>query len=191
MSYFTAANGTELIARRGYGGSMPTGLGTIDSRTPAQIAADTASANAGYGASSGGKSTLSKIGDFLKDGASAAFDIFKSSQQAAGGQAALQQAIQQQRPAASGMPSWLLPVGLIGAAGVVALVVLKKKRRNPARRYRRNRPGAVSRVGRSPLVPRRRRRLRSNALFIGPRQAPPPKAPRAPRGKSRTRRTRR
>ncbi len=148
--------GTTLISRRGYGGPTPTGLGGI----------------------------LDTIGSFVKDGVSAAVDVYKSGQQAAGGQAALQTALQQQaaaqaRPA--GMPTWVLPVALVGGAGVLALVLLKKKpRRNPSRGRRRhharrrnagdaNRPGEFyppSRVGRPSLVkvrklpkwPKRRRR---------------------------------
>jgi len=106
MSYFTPT-GTTLIARRGYGGATPTGLDGV----------------------------LDKIGSFLKGGASAAIDVFKSSQQNAGAAAAYQQiAMQQQVP--SGPPSWLAPVAIgAGALVVGAIVLSKRKRRNPSRRH--------------------------------------------------------
>lgn len=43
-----------------------------------------------------------------------------------------------QQPAASGTPSWVVPVA-IGAVGLGAIMLLKSKRKNPARRRRHRR----------------------------------------------------
>lgn len=105
MSYFTSA-GDTLVSRRGYGGPTPTGLSGV----------------------------LETIGGFVKDGVSAAVDIYNSGQKAAGGQAALQQVVAQQQPAPrSGMPTWVMPAAVLGGAGLLAFVVLNKKRKNPSR----------------------------------------------------------
>jgi hypothetical protein len=111
MSYFTAT-GTTLIARRGYGGSVPTGLGGI----------------------------LDKVGDFLKGGATTAIDVFKSSQQNAGAAAAYQQVAMQQAAQQRGTPGWVMPVAIGGAAVALGAVLLSRgKRKNPARGRRRRR----------------------------------------------------
>lgn len=96
---------TELIARRGY--SDVGGVGDV----------------------------LSKIGDTLKAGAGAALDFYGQQQQQTG---QLQVYQQQQAAAAAaarggGMPSWALPAA-IGGVGLVAVVLLTSKRKNPARR---------------------------------------------------------
>lgn len=105
----------QLVERRGYGPS-PTGLAGV----------------------------LDTIGSFVKDGFSAAVDVVKSSQQQAGAAAAYKDIASQQAALAAqrqaGMPSWILPVALVGGAGLIALVVLKGgKRKNPAKRPRKHR----------------------------------------------------
>ena len=115
MSYFTGFAGDfppgAIIARRGYG-PTPTGLGGV----------------------------LDTIGSFVKDGVSAAVDFYKTGQQQAGQAAAYkdiatqQAALAAQRQQAAGMPGWVMPVALLGGAGLIAAVLLSGKRKNPARR---------------------------------------------------------
>ena len=132
MSYFTAQDGVTLISRKGYGGGAMSGLSGV----------------------------LDTIGDFLSGAAKSAVSIYNANQQQQGATAALQTALKNQS-AASKVPSWVMPVAVVGGLGLVAAVVLKKRRRNPARRYRRNRAGSGAvYVGRPPLVPRRRRKRR-------------------------------
>jgi hypothetical protein len=109
MSYFQPT-GTTLIARRGYGGPTPTGLDGV----------------------------LDKIGDFVKNGVSAAVNVYTSGQQAAGQAAAYQSIAQQQAALAaqSRTPGWVMPVAIGGAALAVGAFVLSRKRRNPSRRRR-------------------------------------------------------
>jgi LPXTG-motif cell wall-anchored protein len=110
MSYHSTDN-TTLIARRGYGGTTPTGLGGV----------------------------LDSIGSFIKSGVSSAVDIYKSGQQSAGQAQAYQTIAQQQAAQKAGMPSWVAPVAIGGAALVLGGILLTRKRRNPARRHRRSR----------------------------------------------------
>lgn len=110
MSYFeTTGDDTILIARRGYGGKT-TGLdGVLDS-----------------------------IGSFLKDGVKAAVNVYSSGQQSAGQAQAYRDIAQQQALAQqSRTPGWVMPVAVLGVGGVLAAVLLTRKRKNPARRRRR------------------------------------------------------
>lgn len=108
MSYFDVGAADQLIARRGYAGTEPDGLGGL----------------------------FDTIGSIFKAGGQAALDVYGESQRNKGqAQAAKQiakaQAAAQVAPTESsggGMPSWVLPVAGIAAVGVVALVVLKKRR---------------------------------------------------------------
>ena len=116
--------GDELIAREGYAGLGAAPGATEPTKEP---------------------STFSKVTGLVTD----ALNIYSGQQKSAGELKAYQTIAQQQAAAraGSGMPSWLLPVLVVGGLGVVALVVLKGKRRNPApgRRRRRRRSRRHSR----------------------------------------------
>lgn len=95
-----------LIARRGYGGQVPTGLGGV----------------------------LDTIGDFAKNAASSVLSIYSSGQQAQGqAQAYAQMAAQQQQ---SQTPGWVLPVAAVAGVGVLALVLTRKRSNPARRRRR-------------------------------------------------------
>jgi len=107
MSYFTSTGSTELIARRGYGGQTPTGLGGV----------------------------LDTIGNFVKSGVSGAVEVLKSGQQAQGQAQAYADIARQQ--AAGRTPAWVAPVAIGGAALVAGVLLLGRgRRKNPARRRR-------------------------------------------------------
>lgn len=111
-------------------------------------------ARRGYSDMGGLSDVLSKIGGAIKGGAGAALDFYGQTQQQAGAAAALQQQAAGQRP--SGTPSWVMPVVAIGGIGLVAYMLMGRKRKNPSRgkgRYRGRRPWARARW-------RRRRRSR-------------------------------
>lgn len=88
----------------------------------------------GYGPTSG---VLDKIGDFLKSAGKGALSVYGSAQQSAG-QAAAYQQIATQATARPAMPSWVMPVALVGGVAVIAMLVMKP-RKNPARGRRRRR----------------------------------------------------
>ncbi len=124
---------TTLIARDGYGGNY-TAAGADD-----YMLAPGARLYVGpHGRpveSLGG--VLDKIGSFVKGAGSGALDFYKQSLENKGAANALQ--AQQAQQGGGGMPSWVLPVALVAGVGVVALVLLKKPRKNPL--YRRSRKG--------------------------------------------------
>lgn len=106
MSYFDVGAAEQLIARRGYAG--------VDG-------------------------ILDTIGNIFKTGGKTALDIYGATERTKGQNELLTQQ-QKDRDAAmfaaaggktttsSGLPSWALPVAGIAAVGVVAFVVLKKRR---------------------------------------------------------------
>lgn len=98
-------------------------------------------ARRGYSDMGGISDVLTKIGSAIKGGAGAALDFYGQTQQQAGAATALQaQAMAQQR---GGTPSWVLPVVAIGGVGLVAYMLMGRKRRNPSRgRHRRMYRGA-------------------------------------------------
>lgn len=95
-------------------------------------------ARGGYSAADGFGDVLSKIGSVIKTGAGAALDLYGQQQQQTGQLTAYQQ--QQAAAAAAaaggGMPSWVVPAA-IGGVGLVAVVLMTGRRKNPARRARR------------------------------------------------------
>lgn len=138
----------DLIAREGYAG-----LGALPTTLSMGGALQTAASGAGAQPTPADPSTLSKIGGYLKD----AFNIYSGQQQQAGQLQAYQTIAQQQAAAraGAGLPAWVLPVAVVGGLGVVALVLLKQKRKNPAKRRRAKGGGRHVRA-----MPRRARRRR-------------------------------
>lgn len=98
-------------------------------------------ARPGYSDVAGIGDVLSKIGSVVAGGAGAALDFYGKQQQQQGQLTAYQQ--QQAAAAAAaagggtvgGMPSWVLPAAAIGGVGLLAVLVMGK-RKNPARRRR-------------------------------------------------------
>jgi len=118
MSYFDLGNNTRLIARQG------------------------------YGATGGLWDTLKSIGGGAKDLGKGALSLYGEGKTSAG-QAQASQAIAtaaMQQPQSS-TPAWLLPVAAIGGLALVAMLVLKPKRRNPA--PRRAKPSKAARAARA------------------------------------------
>ena len=129
MTYFPSRLGdTELIAREGYAGlglMLGQPVPTSPMITDAQLAA-------AHAAAPKEPSMLQKIGTGLKT----TLDYYgKQIQQgqgyggASGGGGLVR--------TSGGLPSWVLPVAIVGGVGLLALVLLKKKgKKNPARRRR-------------------------------------------------------
>lgn len=90
-------------------------------------------ARSGYAGVDGFTDALKKLGSALKSGAGSALNFYGQQQQQAG----QIQAYQQQaaaRGTGGGLPGWVMPVAVVGGLGLLALVLLKrKKRRNPSR----------------------------------------------------------
>ena len=132
---------TTLIARRGYG-DMGADSGCVTGQefdancTPKTggqkgqcVPAGTAGKNPACNYPSTGG-----VWDFLKGLASGAVGIYGQSKYSQGQSAAYQG----MQPQQSGTPSWVVPVA-IGAVGLTAVVLLTRKRKNPARRRRHSR----------------------------------------------------
>lgn len=96
-------------------------------------------ARQGYSGVGGVGDVLSKIGGVIKDGAAGALDFYGKQQQAAGQLSVYQQqAAAQAAAGGGGLPSWVLPVAAVGGVGLIA-VMMMGRRKNPARRHRRSR----------------------------------------------------
>lgn len=132
MSYDT----TTLIARRGYGAMGATG-GTcrLDAKTVRLSDGSLAPDNVNTWPACPPESSGGLV-DGLKSIAGSLFNIWGQSK-VAQGQAQAYQTMAQQQQAANATPSWLLPVAVGG--GVLAVVMLTRKRKNPARGRRRRR----------------------------------------------------
>lgn len=103
-------------------------------------------ARSSYAGVDGFTDALKKLGSALKSGASSALNFYGNQQQQAG----QIQAYQQQaaaRAGGGGMPGWVMPVAIVGGVGLLALVLLKRKKRNPSRGKGRHRKWAQSAEG--------------------------------------------
>lgn len=111
---------TVLVARRGYGD-----FGIMGGSQGVPIGADY------YGRSRvrqrGVGSALGNVLDSVFGGLKAGINYYGQTKQQEGALNVLQQGGAMQQPVDSGMPSWLLPVALLG--GGIALVVYLKKRK--------------------------------------------------------------
>lgn len=94
-------------------------------------------ARSGYGSPQPGLAPMAGVLDFLKGAGKGVLDFFGQTQQQKG-QVDLLKAQQEAAAARGGLPSWFLPVALVGG-GVVLVMLLKRPRQNPSRGHRRRR----------------------------------------------------
>lgn len=122
---------TVLIARSGYGSPQPrlamAGAGDYMLAPGARLY---------VGPNGQPEESLGGVLDFFKGAGKGVLDFFKQSQQDKGAADALK--AKQAAQGGGGLPSWFLPVALVGG-GVALVLLLKRPRKNPSRGRRRRR----------------------------------------------------